>query len=218
MDVLQLTRDRRRSGPPCTSAMAASMAMQPELDFGAVASRITASGQRQPRLRQAELQGAVHAGLDDGDRLRIGKANILRRGAAGSSGRPTAGRPPRESAPDSVPPRPDRSRGWTSCSADRSVIMIVAVLVIAHGRALRQPASRPPASGRTTPFSGTASRHRAARRRSAPCGYRRRRPARYGASTPVLAVHGMVTLSRCSEIIERPAQTARCAPSCSTRA
>ena len=34
--------------------------------------------QRQARLRHAKLQGAVHAGLYNGDGLRIGKPDVLR--------------------------------------------------------------------------------------------------------------------------------------------
>ena len=38
-------------------------------------------GQRQTRLRKPQLQRAVDTGLDNGDRLRVGKADILRHGA-----------------------------------------------------------------------------------------------------------------------------------------
>ena len=92
--------------------------------------------QRQPRLRQAQLQRAVHAGLDDAGRLRVGEADVL----AGRAEQPPAG-------PDEVPGLQQAGqvvqRGVRVRAAQglheraEGVEMVVPLPVVAHGAALR---------------------------------------------------------------------------------
>ena len=111
VDVLQLPR-YRPALPARTSAIARSMAMTTEFDFGAVAKSMAASA-RGSRLRQAQLQGRVHAGLDYHRRLRVGQANVLQ---AEHKSPPAPMRSPVLQSPRQVgaAPRPGPSRAGTS--------------------------------------------------------------------------------------------------------
>ena len=91
VDILQLARDGAGSaclhiGDGRIDGHAAGIGLRGR---GKEKNRV---GQRQTRLRQAQLQSAVDAGLDDGDGLRIGKADILRHRAqdAAAGGRQIA--------------------------------------------------------------------------------------------------------------------------------
>ena len=102
VDILQLARDGAGSsclhiGDGRIDGHAAGIGLRGR---GKEKNRV---GQRQTRLRQAQLQSAVDAGLDDPPPRNTG-----------CGGRRTADRPPLKTGPDSARRRPGRSRGWTS--------------------------------------------------------------------------------------------------------
>ena len=91
--------------------------------------------QRQPRLGQSELERAVHAGFHNGDGLRIGKADVLAcRAQNAAAGRSQISRLQKT--------RQIVDGGVRVGAADglhqrrKAVVMVVAVLVIAHCRPL----------------------------------------------------------------------------------
>ena len=135
MDVLQLARDGPRL--PCPNVR------NGRIDRHDDGVRLRRRGQqqhrlrqRQPCLRQAELQRAVHAGLDDHGRLRIGKADVLTRRAqdAPAGADQVAGL---EQTCQIVQRRVRIRAAQRLHERGHDVIVIVARAVIVHGAALR---------------------------------------------------------------------------------
>ena len=91
--------------------------------------------QRKPRLRQPQLQRRVHAGLDDGHRLGIGKADVL----AGRAENPPGGanQVARLQQPRQIMHRRVRVGAPQGLHQRRETVkMLVPIPVIAHGTAL----------------------------------------------------------------------------------
>ena len=92
--------------------------------------------QRQARFRQAQLQGAVHAGLHDGDRLRVRHADILARRAQ----KPAAGRHEiacLKEARKVMERRVGVAAAQRLHQRRRHIVHRVAALIVAHRAALR---------------------------------------------------------------------------------
>ena len=135
MDVLQLTRDGPRL--PCPNVGDRGVDGH---DNGVGLRRRGQQQhclrQRQPRLRQAELKRAVHAGFHDHGRLRIGKADILARRAQDAPARTdqVAGL---EQARQIMQRRVGIRAAQRLHERGHDVIVVVARTVIVHGAALR---------------------------------------------------------------------------------
>ena len=133
MDVLQLTRDGPRL--PCPNVGDRGVDGH---DNGVGLRRRGQQQhclrQRQPRLRQAELKRAVHAGFHDHGRLRIGKADILARRAQDAPARTdqVAGL---EQARQIMQRRVGIRAAQRLHERGHDVIVVVARTVIVHGAA-----------------------------------------------------------------------------------